>query len=78
MPWCDSCSSYHAPTALDDDACPNCGGVVTEAPHAHEGEEVERTVGASAPWHFWIVVVALAAYLLWRFTDFVVWLIGKF
>ena len=31
----------------------------------------ERTVGDSAPWHFWIVVVALIAYIGWRIVDFV-------
>ncbi len=31
----------------------------------------ERTVGESAPWHFWIVVVALVAYIGWRIVDFV-------
>lgn len=39
-------------------------------------EEEAATVGQSAPWHFWIVVVALAAYLIWRFIDFIAWLLG--
>ena len=33
--------------------------------------EPERTVGQSAPWHFWIVVVALIAYIVWRIVDLV-------
>ncbi len=68
MAWCDSCSAYH-----DDGGggiCPNCGAVMT-AP-----EEQERAVGESAPWHFWVVVVALAGYLLWRLVEGVIWLVA--
>ncbi len=79
MPWCDSCSAHHAPTALDGGSCPQCGGVVTDnSPHAHDGVDEEKTVGQSAPWHFWIVVVALAAYLLWRLVIGIMWAIDKF
>lgn len=78
MPWCDSCSAYRAPTALDAGSCSTCGGVVTDAmPHTH-GEDDAPTVGQSAPWHFWIVVAALAAYLLWRLVVGVMWAIDKF
>ena len=48
--------------------------MTTEEPQ-HEVTEEAATVGQSAPWHFWLVVVALAAYLLWRFVDFVLWLL---
>ena len=71
MPWCDPCSQYHAPTALHDGKrCPDCGEQAdTEGPHAIEEEE--RTVGQSAPWHFWVVVVLLIAYILWRIVDLI-------
>ena len=72
MPWCDSCSAYHAPTALDEGVCPTCGGAVSDAPQ-HEAQE---SVGASAPWHFWVVVALLAAYLTWRLVGFVIWIFG--
>ncbi len=70
MPWCDSCSEYHAPTALAEGACPTCGGDVSEAPSTAPKENV----GASAPWHFWVVVVLLAMYLTWRIVVFVIWI----
>jgi hypothetical protein len=71
MAWCDACESWHAPTALTaQGTCPKCGAEV-EATEVGE----ERTVGQSAPWHFWIVVVALAAYLLWRLIDGILWLV---
>lgn len=71
MPWCDPCSQYHSQTALKEDACPECGGVVD---HTHDDEP--RSVGQSAPWHFWIVVAALAAYLGWRLIDGIISLFG--
>ena len=70
MPWCDPCSLYHAPTAVEAGKCPDCGEDVSEN-HVHEAEEEYRTVGQSAPWHFWIVVVALVAYIGWRIVDLV-------
>jgi len=76
MPWCDSCSAYHAPTALDAGSCPACGGVVTD--NSPQANNEERTVGQSAPWHFWIVVVALAAYLGWRAIVGVMWALERF
>ena len=73
MPWCDMCSVYHAPTAVLAGTCPNCGKSV-ERDGTHGGlddrpSDEERTVGQSAPWHFWIVVVALVAYIGWRILD---------
>ncbi len=74
MPWCDACSEYRSPNSLGGDGtCATCGTFVA----AHEDVAVEaRAVGESAPWHFWIVVVALAAYLLWRLIDGIAWLLG--
>lgn len=69
MPWCDSCSEYHAPTALASGRCPVCGGAVDD----ERGPGGAETVGASAPWHFWVVVALLALYLGWRVIAFVIW-----
>ncbi len=70
MAWCDPCSIYHAPTALDEGKCPDCGEHVSSQDDPPTVED-ERTVGQSAPWHFWIVVVALVAYIVWRIIDLV-------
>lgn len=71
MPWCDPCSQYHAPTALaDGGVCPTCGETV----HNDSQDEVvgdQATVGQSAPWHFWVVVALLIAYIMWRIVDLV-------
>ena len=77
MPWCDPCAEFVAPAAVESGRCPTCGDFVeTEDHHADDAADAE-TVGQNAQWHFWIVVVALAAYLLWRFVVFVIWLFGQ-
>ena len=73
MPWCDPCSTFHSPADAADGQCPTCGEVMT-IDEEHNTPEEAATVGQSAPWHFWLVVVALAGYLIWRFVDFVAWL----
>lgn len=75
MPWCDTCSQFHAPATLEDGRCATCGDALDTEGHDHEEVTKAQTVGQSAPWHFWLVVVALAAYLLWRLVDFVAWLL---
>ena len=62
--WCDACSDYR--TAAN--RCPECGGPLPV--------EDEARVGDSAPWHFWLVVAALAGYLLWRLVQGVWWLVA--
>lgn len=71
MPWCDPCSVYHASADVDDGQCPDCGESVSHDDHVSNEVEEERTVGQSAPWHFWIVVVALIAYIVWRIVDLI-------
>lgn len=67
MPWCNSCDRYLTPNALSDDgACPTCG----EQAEVQQGEaKMLATEDEKVPWHFWIVVVALAAYLGWRLVQ---------
>lgn len=74
MPWCEECAKYWAPSAMRaDGTCPTCGCAV-EAQHpitaknidlkrlaAGDGEEPVK-----APWHFKVLVVALAIYLGYR------------
>jgi hypothetical protein len=62
MPWCEPCAKYWTPNAMNEDGtCPQCGEVVDEQ-HVHVEEE-----DLGAPWHFKLMVVALVAYLGWRF-----------
>lgn len=67
MPWCESCARYWSPNSLPPDgSCPSCGRVIAEAP-----------VPARVPWHFWVLVVAVAVYLGWRVVQGVGWLLAR-
>ena len=59
----------HAPEAPDtslgrEGTCPGCGRVIAEA-----------RAEPRAPWHFKLLMVALAIYLTWRFIQIVGWLL---
>lgn len=67
MPWCDSCDVYLAPNAVKvGGTCPTCDELADAADLTIE----ESTRPA---WHFWLMVVALVAYLGWRLVEGVVW-----
>ena len=79
MPWCEECAKYWAPSAMQEDGtCPSCGRTV-EAPvvastitakninlrklaAGADGDEDD----AKAPWHFKLLMVLLAIYLVYR------------
>ena len=72
MPWCDHCDSYLAPNAVAaDGTCPTCSGDVDAADMKRASRAPERV-----PWHFWVMVVALVAYLGWRLVQGVAWAIA--
>ncbi len=71
MPWCDSCDVYLAPnTVTADGHCPTCESQVDAADAGND------TTG-KVPWHFWLVVVALVAYLGWRVIVGIGWLLER-
>lgn len=63
MPTCEPCGTFYNPNSLSaDGTCPECGEVVTTGAHGSAHEPAERHV----PWHFWVGVIAVTAYLGWR------------
>ncbi len=65
MPWCDDCERYLAPSAMTPEgACPTCGRDLEAPEPSTEAADDEK-----APWHFKLLVVALVAYLGWRFFE---------
>jgi hypothetical protein len=61
MPWCDPCGRFYNPNTLRvDGTCPNCDTKLAET------AERQR-----APWHFWLLLAALAVYLGWRLIQLV-------
>lgn len=65
MPWCEECSKYWTPNAMNDDGtCPSCGRIVEEPKVADADADSEKT-----PWHFKLMVATLVVYLSWRFIQ---------
>jgi hypothetical protein len=71
VPWCDSCDKYLAPnTVTTDGQCPTCDAEVDTA-------DANNDTAGKVPWHFWLVVVALVAYLGWRLIVGIGWLLER-
>ncbi len=79
MPWCDNCSAYRAPSALGaDGSCPACGRPVPRSSFADKVVEEGGDAKARIPWHFWVMLIALAIYLGWRLIQGIGWVIHQF
>ena len=79
MPYCEDCAKYWTPSAMNaDGTCPTCGRTV-DAPQktsvvTAKNVDVKKLAAvdgddASAPWHFKLLVVLTAGYLVWRFVQ---------
>jgi hypothetical protein len=65
VPWCDDCSKFWNESAVPEGgACPSCGRVLTLAAPARK----------RVPWHFKLMLVALAVYMVYRIYWLVEWL----
>ncbi len=81
MPWCPQCDEYLAPPRVrTDGTCPTCGvtvdrGGARPAPaHADAADEPLDPL----PWHFKLLLGAVALYLGYRALQGVEWLVGLF
>jgi hypothetical protein len=64
MPWCEPCGRFYNPNTLEaDGTCPNC--------HTKLAEPAPEPVSQKPPWHFWVLLVAVAIYLGWRIVQLV-------
>jgi len=67
MPWCEPCARFYNPNTLDAEGdCPDGHHVVD--PGKPDGDIPK------VPWHFWLMLAALALYLGWRLIQGVAWL----
>ena len=74
MPWCEECAKYWTPSAMNEDGtCPSCGRVVEAQQATAKNINVKKLArgdepdaDAKAPWHFKLLMVLLALYLVWR------------
>jgi hypothetical protein len=86
MPWCEDCAKFWTPSSMPvDGSCPTCGRtlatparesekeVVEDRPTAPGKLDLKKLAGedAKAPWHFKVLMVALAIYLGWRLVQLV-------
>lgn len=84
MPWCGACERWFGPAALGPGGtCPACGRRVAGSPEGADGPEPDpagpetalRPV-AGAPWHFKLLLAALALYLGFRLWQAIAWLVA--
>jgi hypothetical protein len=80
VPWCADCDRYLAPpTVRTDGTCPTCGRAVDVAsppPAAHPSAARSGTL-PPVPWHFKLMLCALAVYLGYRFMQMGEWLLHR-
>lgn len=57
-----------------DGTCPTCGRQLEAPPKKAVGGA--DAAGDKVPWHFWVLVVAVVAYLGWRLVELVIWAVG--
>ena len=70
MPWCEPCGKFYNPNSLrPDGTCPDDHQV------AEPSEPDAAPQRAKVPWHFWLLLVALAVYLGWRLLQGIAWLV---
>lgn len=82
MPWCPQCEEYLAPPRVRvDGTCPDCGRPV-EVGGGHVGSATADSRADEPldplPWHFKLLLGAVALYLGYRALQGVEWLVGLF
>jgi rRNA maturation protein Nop10 len=82
VPWCTDCDRYLAPpTVRTDGTCPTCGrpvDVAAPAQSAHTPASPARSdTLPPVPWHFKLMLCALAVYLGYRFMQMGEWLLHR-
>jgi hypothetical protein len=87
VPWCASCDRFLSPSTVHaDGTCPACGQPV-DAGHAHHRATITDPTPAGeppdaeeplepVPWHFKLLLGALAVYLGYRALQGIEWLIS--
>jgi hypothetical protein len=77
VPWCSTCDRYLAPPGVRaDGTCPTCGRAVDPggARAAPPTDDLEATDEVPLPWHFKLLVGAVALYLGYRAFQGIEWL----
>ena len=73
MPWCERCDRFLNPNTVGaDGTCPSCGRPV-EPVSGRADEDDPAGDEPHVPWHFWVLVAGVVAYLGWRLVEGIVW-----
>ena len=76
MPWCLECDRFLSPaTVLVDGTCPACGQPVD--PGRAKAAATDEEALDPVPWHFKMLLAAVALYLGYRAFQGIEWLIGQ-
>jgi hypothetical protein len=77
MPWCASCERFLSPSTVRvDGSCPECGKSVDPgAAHASVVDDEHEDKLDPLPWHFKLLVGAVALYLGYRAFQGIEWLV---
>ena len=77
MPWCATCDRFLSPsTVRTDGSCPECGKAVDPgAAHASAPNDEHEGQLDPLPWHFKLLVGAIALYLGYRAFQGIEWLV---
>jgi RNA polymerase subunit RPABC4/transcription elongation factor Spt4 len=86
VPWCERCDRFLNPnTVATDGTCPSCGRtieptrsdlfqeVAVRDPDTEIADAVDDEDRVRAPWHFWLMIGAVVAYLGWRLVQGIFW-----
>lgn len=75
MPWCEGCDRFYKPGSLaPDGTCVQCGAFIASP----EDEPEEDEEGKRAPWHFYVLIVAIVVYLGWRLIQGIAWVVHRY
>jgi hypothetical protein len=77
VPWCDDCARFWTPPSMKaDGTCPSCGRPLTVERVTARNLDLKKLAGEDArvPWHFKVLVLALALYLGWRLVQLLGWI----
>ena len=78
MPWCDDCGRFYTPTTLTPAGdCPAGHHVADPAPRElSQSDDPTGEEDVRLPWHFKLLLLALAVYLGWRLVQGLALLVG--
>jgi hypothetical protein len=77
VPWCDACARFWTQPSMNaDGTCPSCGRSLGGERATARNIDVKKLAGEDTkiPWHFKVLVLAVAVYLGWRLVQLVVWI----